>query len=99
MKSVTHTDSANPDKTHPLPHERDQTTPQQASPIRPEMAQAEADLSSGQQETDVRGEASRKAIGKTTQGDHAPPQTGEEDPLASIADAPARTAAGKPPTA
>ncbi|MDQ8021833.1 MAG: hypothetical protein REI94_08345 [Moraxellaceae bacterium] len=76
----------------PLPHERDQSTNRQAAPIQPEIAQAHRDLASGKQDTDLRGEASRKAIVKPAHRDHTPPQTGEEDPLASIADEPARSA-------
>ncbi|MEC5399856.1 hypothetical protein [Uliginosibacterium sp. H1] len=86
---------AEPEHQPPLPHERDQTTRQQAAPIQPEIAQAHRDLATGKQDTDLRGEASRKAIAKSAPRDHTPPQTGEEDPLASIADVPARSAAGK----
>lgn len=71
-----------------LPHERDQITERQESRIREEIAQAEEDLEAGQQDTDLRGAVSRKAIKKTEAADE-PEHTGEEDPLAGLVDEPA----------
>lgn len=52
MKNVSHT---RPRKKHPLPHERDQTTEDQQSPVRPEIEQAKDDIESGKKDTDLHG--------------------------------------------